>query len=330
MFRIAIAGNYPPGVADTFRSELTRPGVEVIFAPDQASFDALSDADVVLLRILKMPEKDIARLPSLKAILRWGVGFDTVDIAAAGKRGVSVCNTPGANAYAVAELTVLMMLALGRRLVWYQNSIREGQWDKRASREGAMTLNDKLVGVVGGGNIGRQVARKVQAFGARVQYYDAVRLPAEQEAAFGMTFVPLETLLGTSDIVTLHVPLMDSTRHMIGREEIARMKHGAMLINAARGGLMDDEAVAEAVLQGRLAGAGIDTPEEEPPRADSPLRGNPNILLTPHVGGDVADVANVAVPMICANMKKLIAGKEPDYVVNRAFLREKSEGECRV
>ena len=319
-YKIVIAGTYPEGTFEKFQERLGDVDAELIEVKTQQEFDALEDADVILLRILKMPAKDIQRFPSLKAILRWGVGFDTVDIEAAGKRGIYVCNTPGANAHAVAELVVMMILTLSRKILCYRDSINKGQWTKNAYLNQTITLNNKVVGIIGGGNIGRRVAQDVHALGASTLYYDPYRMSEEKEAQLNMRYVPLEELLRTSDVVTIHVPLMDSTRHMIGREQIAAMKDGAILINCARGGLVDDQALLEAVESGKLAGAGIDTLEAEPPDADSPLRNNPHILLTPHIGGDVSDIGDVAIPMISENMRKLVKGEKPDYIVNEKYL----------
>ncbi len=318
--KVVIAGTYPAGVYEAFERQLSGQEIEMERVVTQDEYEALAQADVLVLRILKAQEKDLAHIKGLKAIIRWGVGYDSVDIQAAGRHGVYVCNTPGANAFAVAELTVMMMLALGRKLACHQKKIAEGRWSKQEYLNTSRTLNNKLVGIIGGGNIGRQVAEKVQAFQARVQYYDPCRLPREWEQQHHLRYVELEELLRSSDIVSIHVPLTESTRHMIGREQIAMMKDGAFLINVARGGLVDDEALEEAILSGKLGGAGIDTPEEEPPRADSPFRNNPNVLLTPHVGGDVPDVSEMAVPMICDSIKEILAGRRPYHIVNEEYL----------
>ena len=147
-----------------------------------------------------------------------------------------------------------------------------------------------------------------------------VRLPEEMEEKLHMKYVGLEELIRTSDVITLHVPLMDSTRHMIGEKEIEKMKDGAILINVARGGLMDDEAVVNAVNSGKLSGAGIDCVEEEPAKPGSLILENPNIIVTPHVGGGSADISDVMFPMITENIERLAEGKELKYVVNQKYL----------
>ena len=177
------------------------------------------------------------------------------------------------------------------------------------------------MGIVGGGNIGRQVALKVQAFGAEVQYYDAFRLPAETEEKFNMKYVSLEELLKTSDIVTLHVPLLDSTRHMIGEDQIKSMKDDAVIINTARGGLVDDKALCAAVKAGKLLGAGLDGVEEEPLPAGHELLTTPGIVVTPHVGGGTADIGDVIMPMLAKDICDFAGTGDCAHVVNRKYLQ---------
>ena len=218
--KVAIVGTYPAGTFEKFKNYFSeKPEIEVVEVDTQEKFDALTEADAIVLRILKMPKEVVARIKGLKMIMRWGAGFDSVDIEEAGKYGIYVCNTPGANAYAVAELTVALMLAVGRKLICHDRKVHQGEWSKNTFLNQTRTLNNKVVGIIGGGNIGRQVASRVQAFGSTVQYYDPFRLPEEMEEKLHMKYVGLEELIRTSDVITLHVPLMDSTRHMIGEKE---------------------------------------------------------------------------------------------------------------
>ena len=318
---VAIVGTYPAGTFEKFKNHFSeKPEIEVVEVDTQKKFDALTEADAIVLRILKMPKEVVARIKGLKMIMRWGAGFDSVDIEEAGKHGIYVCNTPGANAYAVAELTVALMLAVGRKLICHDRAIHQGEWSKNTFLNQTRTLNNKVVGIIGGGNIGRQVASRVQAFGSTVQYYDPFRLPEEMEEKLHMKYVGLEELIRTSDVITLHVPLMASTRHMIGEKEIEKMKDGAILINVARGGLMDDGAVVNAVNAGKLSGAGIDCVEEEPAKLGSPILENPNIIVTPHVGGGSADISDVMFPMITENIELLEEEKALKYVVNKQYI----------
>lgn len=171
------------------------------------------------------------------------------------------------------------------------------------------------MGIVGGGNIGRQTAAKVHAFEARTQYYDVFRLPKEEEEKFGLSYVSFEKLLETSDIISLHVPLSESTRHMIGKEELSRMKKGAILINTARGGLVDDSALLEAVHSGKLSGAGLDGVEREPLSADDGLLEEPNIIVTPHIGGGTADIGDAILPMLVEDIRRFAEGRRPEHAV---------------
>lgn len=325
MLNITLAGTYPVHTYEKLHSLLPEEQFALTTVDTPEAYEDMVDAEIMILRIFKAPKEIISRNPNLKMILRWGAGFDSVDIEEAGRRGILVTNTPGANANAVSELAVLLMLAVGRKLQCHRDSLLHGVWSKNTYLNSSFCLNGKLVGIVGGGNIGRQVALKVQAFGARVQYYDVFRLSEEPERQFEMTYVPLDTLLETSDIVTLHLPLLDSTRHIIGAEQIKQMKDGAILINTARGGLVDDDALAQAVSTGKLSGAGLDGVEREPLSPDDVLLNDPNIIVTPHVGGGTADIGDVIIPMLAQDIQDFAAGKEPTHIVNKAFLTQCSE-----
>ncbi len=325
MVNVVLAGQYPAGTYEKLRAMLPEEqfGLKAVDTPE--AYDAMTDAEVMILRIFKAPKEVIGRNPKLKMILRWGAGYDSVDIEAAGQRGILVTNTPGANAGAVSELAVMLMLAVGRKLLCHTWSLTQGEWSKNTYLNSSFCLNNKLVGIVGGGNIGRQVAAKVQAFGAQVQYYDPCRLPADLEEQCRMIYVPLETLIETSDIITFHVPLLDSTRHMLGAEQMKRMKDGAIVINTARGGLVDDDALVQAVRSGKLAGAGLDGVEREPLPVGDPLLTEPNIIVTPHIGGGTADIGDMIMPMLAQDIRDFAAGKEPAHLVNKAFLPAEKE-----
>ena len=314
--KIALAGPYPQGTLERFRELL--PEHELLPVATQEEYDALTDVECVIVRVLKTPEAVLANKPSLKAVIRWGAGYDSVDIQAAGKRGILVINTPGVNAYAVAELTLGLMILLSHRLPGFWQNVRQGNWDREAFT--ALTLKAKTVGVVGGGNIGRRVAALVQALGAQTVYYDVFRLPPEREQALRMTYVSLEELLERSDLVSLHVPLLESTRHIIGAEQLARMKPTACLINTARGGLVDEAALLRALREGRLAGAGLDCVEDEAAPVTRALLETPNVVITPQIGGSTADLADAMVENIAGKIQALSEGRDVENVVNRACL----------
>jgi len=213
----------------------------------------------------------------LVAVARCGVGLDNVDVPAATQRGVKVLNLPGSNAQTIAEHTVMLMLGLSRGLVPWANAVREGGWETRGAYSHD-EVRGKTVGVIGLGNIGSRVAGLCAAFGMRVVYTDPVERDAPHER------MGLDELLGGSDVVTLHCQLDDSSRGMIDRAALGRMKRGTMLINTARGGLIDHAALAESLRSGHLGGFAADVLDVEPPDRDNPLLGMPNVVLTPHVG----------------------------------------------
>ncbi len=320
MTKIALVGKYPPGTLEAFQAQLAGEDVQFALVNTPEAYEKLDDADCMVLRVFKAPRDVIERNAKLKLLCRWGVGYDTVDIACAGEKGVMVTNTPGANAYSVSELAVLLMLAVGRNLMFHNKSIQSGVWSRTLFTDNAVTLNAKKVGIVGGGNIGRQVARKVQAFGAQVQYYDVFRLKPEMEREFAMTYVSLEELVRTSDVISLHVPLTEDNHHMLDASMIAKMKKNAILVNTARGGLIDDSALLVAIDEGRLMGAGLDCVEDDPLPAGHPLLNHPNIVITPHIGGVASDIGEVMIPMISANIKRFLHGEKVQYLVNEKEL----------
>lgn len=318
MEKVVLAGQYPAGTHEKLRALLPQEQFEIGTVETQQDYEALADVDYIIVRILKTPEAVLANKPRLKAVIRWGAGFDSVDIEAAGRRGVQVLNTPGVNAYAVAELALGMMITLNRKVLGYWNNVRHGNWDRGAFA--SLSLNRKTVGIVGGGNIGRRVAALVQALSARVLYYDAFRMPQQRETELRMTYASLEELLAQADLVSLHTPLLDSTYHIIGSDQLSRMKPSACLINTARGGLVDDEALVRALQSGQLAGAGLDCVEEETSAATAALLELPNVLITPHIGGSTVDLVEAMIPAIAETVCTLSRGEMPEHVVNKQHL----------
>ncbi|MBO4887393.1 MAG: 2-hydroxyacid dehydrogenase [Firmicutes bacterium] len=313
---VALTGIYPEGTFEQFRALLPS-DIELLKVDTPEKYAALDHADVVILRIFRAERADIERINGLRMISRWGVGYDSVDVEAANERGILVTNTPGANAYAVAEHAVLLMLSLCHHLVEHNAFTQRGEWSNKTFLENTRTLNGALVGLVGGGNIGRQVAARVQAFGAKVQYSDPYRLPEETEARLGMKYVSLDELVRTSDFISLHAPLTDENYHLIGEDAFEKMKPGVILINTARGGLVDEDALIRAVDSGKVAGAGLDCIEHMPLTAGEPLLGRPNIIVTPHVGGTSNDIASAMIPMLTATIMDLYQGGKVRYVVNQ-------------
>lgn len=320
MTNVILAGQYPAHTFESFQELLCGLPVTLKAVDTPEAYEAMTDAEIMILRIFKAPEAVIARNPNLKMIMRWGAGFDSVDVEAAGKRGILVTNTPGANADAVSELAVLLMLAVGRKLLCHTTCLRKGVWSKNNFINSSFTLVNKTVGILGAGNIGRKVAQRVQAFGAMTVYYDLIRLSEERERTFNLKYMPFGKLMSTCDIVTLHLPLTEETRHLIDANAIEHMKPGAILINTARGGLVDDRALFHAVQNGKLLGAGLDGVEREPLQPDDELFTNDNIIVTPHVGGGTADIGEAIIPMLTEDIRLFLTGGYPRFVVNRQYL----------
>ncbi len=301
--RAAIAAECPPEVA-----------LRMATSRDPAALCALvADAAFLVGGVEPIPAGLIEAAPGLRLIHKWGIGVDKIDLAAARARGVPVAITAGANAVPVAEFTLLLMLAVLRRLPHRGAQLRAGEW-QRAREEGraeARQLRGKVVGLIGMGAIGREVARRVRAFDAEVRYFDVRRLAPEDEEALGVRFAELDALLGEADIVSLHVPLLPSTRHLLSRERIARLRDGAVVINTARGAVVDEEALAEALEAGRLAGAGIDVFGVEPPPATHPLLrvASPGLVLTPHLAGSAFDNVAAVARHVFANIRRVLRGE---------------------
>jgi phosphoglycerate dehydrogenase-like enzyme len=252
--------------------------------------------------------------PNLKLVQLLSAGYDRVDIEAARKAGVPVSNNGGANAIAVAEHTLLLILATLKKLTGLHADVCAGQWRSAAAGE-VHELRGKTVGIVGLGNIGKKVARRAAAFDVDVQYYDIERLSEDEEDALGVRFVLFTELLRTSDIVTLHVPLDATTRDLIGAAELAMMKPSAVLINTCRGPVVNEAAVHEALKAKRIAMAGLDVMTEEPPKAENPLFVLPNVILTPHAAGPTVENWADRFRNGFDNIQRVQAGRKPKWVV---------------
>lgn len=240
-----------------------------------------ADADAIVVRTRPTITAAIMdAAPRLRVIGRHGVGLDNIDLAAAAERRIAVVYTPGANDQAVAEHAIALLLALCRKLAAADAAVRAGDWAWR-NRELTRELAGTTLGVVGMGRIGFKVASVAHAIGMQIIYHDAVAVPAA-EGQLGARRVPLATLLRTSDAVTLHAPLLPETRGLIGAAQLAIMQPHAVLINTARGELVDTAALLAALEAGHLAGAGLDVYDPEPPPPESPLLRHPGVMLTPH------------------------------------------------
>ena len=258
---------------------------------------AIADYDALLVRSqVRVDAPLIEAGPRLVVIGRAGVGVDNVDLDAATRAGVTVVNAPTGNTIAAAEHTLALLLGLARRVAAADASVRRGKW-QRAPFEG-VEVRGKTLGLIGLGKIGLAIADRARGLEMTVVGHDPY-VTAEQASLHGVELVDLDVLLARSDFVSVHVPLTHATKHLIGRATIAKMKPGAFVLNTARGGIVDEAALADALLSGQVGGAAIDVFETEPPK-DSPLLSAPNTILTPHLGASTAE-AQVAVAVEVAS-----------------------------
>jgi len=279
-----------------FRRILTEAGFEVIDPVGDFSLTAeqlrphLPNLDALLAGGERMTAELFDLAPRLRVVARTGVGYDLIDVPAATARGVAVSITPDTNQESVAEQTFALILALARRVVHNDRVIHSGGWDRAL----VSAVRGKTLGLVGMGRIGKAVAVRAAAFRMRLVARDD-RLDPAFDAQFGIERVDLLTLLARADYVSLHLPLSANVQGMVDRQFLAQMKPGSYLINTARGGLVVEADLAEALRSGHLAGAGLDVLRHEPPRADCPLLGLPNVVLSPHIAGtDVDSMAAMA------------------------------------
>jgi D-3-phosphoglycerate dehydrogenase / 2-oxoglutarate reductase len=278
---------------------------------------SLADYDALVVRSqVKVDAGVIAAGTRLQVIGRAGVGVDNVDLDAATRAGITVVNAPTGNTIAATEHTLALLYGVARKIAAADASVRRGEWER--TQFTGLELRGRTLGLVGLGKIGQAIAARARAMEMAVLASDPY-VTAEQAAHHGAELVPLADLLARSDVVSVHVPLSRATRGMIGTKELDRMKPGAILLNVARGGVVDEAAVAAALTKGTLAGAGIDVFEHEPP-VDSPLLDAPNTLLTPHLGASTAEAQVAVAEEIADQVIDVLAGRSARYAVNAPLL----------
>jgi phosphoglycerate dehydrogenase-like enzyme len=299
--------------------ELAPPDIDMIIArADSAEFRAaLPEAEYLVgLGEVKMDDAFYKSAPKLKLIQLLSAGYDRVDIEAARRARVPVSNNGGANAIAVAEHAIMLMLAVCRRLVWQHSMTASGRWrGNDVANVRLYELHGRTLGIIGLGNIGKKVARMAQAFGLTVQYFDIQRLTEDAADALGVRFRLFDEVLRTSDIVSLHVPLTPQARHMMGAAQFAKMKPTAYLINTCRGPVVDEKALIEALNNNTIAGAGIDVFDQEPPPADNPLFSMANVVVTPHFAGPTWDNQQARFRNGFDNVQRVARGEKPLWII---------------
>ena len=271
--------------------------------------EAMRPAEVVFVMAAPLPPALIDAAAGLRFIQKLGAGVDRIDLDHCAARGIGVARLQAGNAIPVAEHTLLLMLAACRRLPVLDRQTRAGGWDKEAARGVSRQINGKTVGIVGFGAIGRAVAKLLAGFGAALVYYDPQRAKPEVERELGVAYAPLEALVAQSDIVSLHLPLMKETAKLFDAARIASMKPGSILINCARGGLVDETALHAALVRGHVFAAGIDAFEQEPP-VGSRLLALEQTVVTPHTAGGTIDNFKPVVERAVRNTQRFLSGED--------------------
>src|SRR5881409_4025305 len=314
--KILFAPRQPEVILDIARS-LTPPGFELVVSDVGAAefYQAAADAEYYLGLARQMGGEFFRATPKLKLVQLLSAGYDRVDVEAARKAKVPVANNGGANAIAVSEHAILLMLAVLKRLVSFHNDVVAGKWRPSIAEPPVYELSGRTLGIVGLGNIGKKVARRAAAFDMRIQYYDIARLTEDQEDALGVRFVLFTELLRTSDVVTLHVPLDDSTRNMIGARELAMMKKSAILVNTCRGPVVDESALHKALTEGQILAAGLDVLVEEPAKPNHPLYALKNVTLTPHSAGPTWENWRARFRNGFDNIQRVASGRPAKWVI---------------
>lgn len=303
--------------------------VELVFCARDASPEEMAaacpDAGALLVdAITPVSAQAMDLLPQVKLIHSEGVAYSAIDTAAAKERGIYVCNNAGCNAAPVAELAIMLMLMLTRLALSAHRAVREGrqiQFKENIMQEGGLELGELSVGLVGFGDIGQAAARRLKPFGCPLYYYAPHRRPEALEEELGASYLPLEELAARCDVVMLACSVNESTKGMVNRDFLARMKSGAFLINTSRGELINNLALREALLEGKIAGAGLDTIAPEPTPADHPLVDLPEhirdrVICTAHLGGITEGSFRRAHTNIWNNVRLILEGKRPVHVVN--------------
>lgn len=289
--------------------------------PRDSLVEAMRDADGLLTMVTDRIDGELLdAAPRLRVVAQMGVGYDNIDVAAATERGVIVTNTPGVLDETTADLAFALMMALARRLPEGERAVREGTWPSwRPAWLLGKDVHDATLGIVGMGAIGAAVARRARAFRMRVLYWSRTRKP-ELEAQLEVEWRSLDELLRESDFVSLHVALTPETRGLIGERELSLMKRDAMLVNTARGPIVNAQALVEALREKRIGGAGLDVYDREPLPLDDPLLALDNVLLAPHAGSATLEARTAVARLAAANLMAALAGERPPCVVNPAVL----------
>jgi len=298
------------------------PDLEILdlhLQPEDAIVDGVRDADIILADgSAKTPITSNIALAAekTKLIQTLSAGYNGIDLEACRKANIKVANAPGSNAFSVAEHTIMMALMLLKRVLFLNQRTHAGMWKDTEIEFSIHGLQRKVYGLLGMGHIGKAMAERLVPFEVKTFYYDLIRLTEEQEKSCAATWAGIDEILTKADIVSLHLPLNKQTEGLIGAREIALMKETALFINVSRGRLVDEEALARALREKKIAGAGIDVFAREPITEDHPLIGLENVILTPHTAGSSQGAHENIKALAAENILNIVAGNEPNHVLN--------------
>jgi phosphoglycerate dehydrogenase-like enzyme len=295
--------------------EVMPPGFELVTLDGDNDAERrlkIANAQVAIVAATPLTRPVIDAAGKLELVHHQGVGYqDTVDVAALKERHLPLALTPEGTTTPVAEITIFLMLAVLRRLTFADSELRQGRWHINSLRPVSRNLKGRAIGYIGLGRIGQATAALADAFGATGLYCDLVEtLERQRAAALGLRFATLNEVIERSEIVTLHIPSSPAVRHIINADVIARMRPGAVIINTARGMLVDEKALYEGLKSGHLGGAGLDVFESEPPKPDNPLLQLPNVVVTPHIAGGTRDAFQTKMRAIFENITRFYSGRE--------------------
>ncbi|NWF92758.1 MAG: C-terminal binding protein [Syntrophaceae bacterium] len=306
------------GYIEEEKKEFGRIGAELILAQVQKEDDlirACKEADGLINQYALLTRRVLENLPKCKVISRYGVGLDPVDLKAATDLGIIVANVPDYCMDEVSNQTIAMLLALIRKVAFFDRKVKSGQWDFRQGRP-MYRLKGRTMGLVGSGRIGLEVAKKIAAFGVKVIAFD----PYLAKAPEGIELTDLDTLLKESDFISIHCPLNDSTRHLIGEKAFQKMEKKPLILNTSRGPIIDEKALIQALNKGLVSGAGLDVMEKEPPDPRNPLLKMENVILSPHIGFYSEESISELKRRTAENVSAVLLGKMPRSVANREVI----------
>jgi phosphoglycerate dehydrogenase-like enzyme len=282
--------------------------------------EAVSDAHIIIGDYTNNIALDAEVIRAAKRcifIQQPSTGFQHIDVDEAARAGIPVANIAGANTFAVAEHTIMLILACLKKLLLAHEKTKRGEWAQdEMPLYGVFELFEKTLGIIGMGRIGKEVAKRARPFGLHMVYYDVNRLPLQEEEELGVTYRPLDELVAESDVITLHLPLTPQTENMLSADRIARMKPNAVIINVSRGAIVDEAALAHALKEGRIQGAGLDVFSTEPISPENPMLDAPNAILTPHIAGATNESRVRIIDLTIDNVVRVLRRQEPVNIVN--------------